>query len=276
MQDFAADLAGSRPIPRPQEPRARHFRTLRVVTALILRETGSRDTRNSLGFLWNLIDPVISIAMLSLLFGMISRTPRLGSNFPLFYVSGVVPFHLYQSISGRVSTSLRFSRNLLGFPSVTVIDIILARFILNAMTNVCVFIIMIVLIDEYYGLQLKPYMGAMLQSLSMAMALGLGIGTLNAILFLASSTYESLWSIVMRPLLLLSGVMFLIEDMPEPIFNVLKWNPVAQVIAEMRHAFYATYDISWVMPGFVYLISGLCFTLGLIGLHRYVFDALDN
>ena len=68
MQDFVADLSGTRPSAAPQEQRARRFRTLRVVTALILRETGSRDTRNSLGFLWNLIDPIFSIIAMSLVF----------------------------------------------------------------------------------------------------------------------------------------------------------------------------------------------------------------
>jgi NADH:ubiquinone oxidoreductase subunit 2 (subunit N) len=47
-------------------------------------------------------------------------------------------------------------------------------------------------------------------------------------------------------------------------------------VAEMRHAFFPGYDTSFVMPGYVFLIAGISFTLGLVGLHRYVFDALDR
>ena len=102
-------------------PKPPKLRMARVIGALILRETGSRDSRASLGFLWQVIEPVVSIAILSVLFSMISRSPPLGTNFPLYYVTGVVPFHLYASIGRQVSGSMRFSRNLLGLPAVTVV-----------------------------------------------------------------------------------------------------------------------------------------------------------
>ena len=99
----------------------------RVVSALILRETGSRDSRASLGFLWNVIEPLVSIAILSVLFSLIRTSPPLGTNFALYYVTGVIPFHLYSALSRQIARSMRFSRNLLGLPSVTVIDVISAR-----------------------------------------------------------------------------------------------------------------------------------------------------
>lgn len=260
----------------PQEPRTRRFRTLRVVAALILRETGSRETRTSLGFLWQLIDPIATVALLSIAFGIISRTPRLGTNFPLYYVTGVLPFQLYSQIVGKVASSARFSRPLLGFPSVTVLDALIARFLLNTFTNVVVFILLVVAMILYYGLRLTPDPGGVALSLAMAAALGLGVGTLNSVLFLASPTYENLWGILNRPLFIASGVMFLINDLPEYLFKYLKWNPIAQVVGEMRHAFYPGYDASYVVPGYVFLISAITFMLGLIGLQRYVFDALDR
>jgi len=247
----------------------------RVVVALILRETGSRDSRASMGFLWNLIEPVASIAILSLVFSLIHVSPRLGTNYPLYYVTGVVPFHLYSSISRKVATSMRFSRNLLGFPSVTVIDLIAARCVLSALTDICILIIMLFALNVFYDLHLRPDMGALLTGLGMAMALGLGIGTLNSVLFPASSVYESAWGVVTGPLVLISGVMFHIEDLPQRIFDILKWNPVAHVVAQVRHAFYPSYEIAWVSPAYVILLSALCFVFGLVGLYRYIFDVLD-
>ncbi len=262
-------------LPPPQPTKSPRFRMVRVVAALILRETGSRDSRASLGFLWNVIEPVVSIAILSLLFSLISQSPRLGTNFPLYYVTGVVPFHLYAAISRNVARSMRFSRNLLGLPSVTVIDVIAARFLLSAVTDICVFIVMLFLLKTYYDLQLNPDMAALLLGLCMAMALGLGIGTLNSVLFPASAVYESVWGLVNAPMLLVSGVFIHIEDLPEPIFAVLKWNPVAQIVAQMRHAFFPSYEIAWVSPAYVLLIAAVCFALGLVGLYRYIFDVLD-
>jgi capsular polysaccharide transport system permease protein len=275
MQELTADQGVSRPGPTVQVTKQRRFRTLRVVFALILRETGSRDTRNSLGFLWNLIDPIATIGILSIAFSIISRNARLGTSFQLYYVTGVVPFHLYTAIASRVAGSVRFSRPLLGFPSVTILDALLARFLLISFTNILVFVILLVGVNEYYDLRIHPDVGSIILALTMAMAFGLGVGTLNAVLFVASPTYESIFSIVTRPLMLASGVLFLIGDLPDKVFNLLKWNPCAHFVGELRHAFYPEYDTSFVSPGYVFLVSGICFTLGLIGLRRYVVDAME-
>ena len=260
----------------PQEPRTRRFRTFRVVAALILRETGSRETRTSLGFLWQMIDPIATVAVLSFAFGLLMKTPRLGTNFELYYVTGIVPFHMYAQVSSKVASSIRFSRSLLGFPAVTVIDALMARFLLNVFINILVFVALIVGIIWHYQLRISPDIGSIVLSLTMAASVGLGVGTLNSVLFLASPTYESLWAIVTRPMALISGALFLITDLPEYIFKYLKWNPVAMILGEMRHAFYPTFDASFILPGYVFLFSGICLALGLIGLHSYVFDALEK
>ncbi|MGV8988255.1 MAG: ABC transporter permease [Cypionkella sp.] len=259
-----------------QKPRPRRFRTLRVVTALILRETGSRETRTSLGFLWNMIEPIASIIVLSFAFSMFSRNPPLGTNFPLFYITGVLPLTLYMQVESKVAGSIRFSRPLLGFPAVTVLDALLARFLLNVFTNVLVFICLCTFIIMHYNLRVNIDISSAVLSMTMAASLALGIGTLNSVLFLASPTYQSIWGIVTKPQFLVSGVFFLINSMPANIFMYLKWNPLAQVLAEMRHAFYPTYDASFVDPAYIFLIAAVTFALGLVGLHRYVFDALEK
>ena len=276
MQQMTARPDSTPALPPPQIPRSRRFRTFRVVTALILRETGSRDSRASLGFLWTLIDPIASVMILSLVFSMITRTPRLGTNFELYYITGVVPFHLYSGVVGKIASSMRFSRNLLGFPAVTVVDALMARFLLNVFTNVVVFIVLILTTVYYYDLRVYPDMGAVLLSLTMAAALGLGVGTLNSVLFLASPTYESIWGILNRPMMIMSGALFLLTDLPDNIFQYAWWNPVAHVLGEMRYAFFPTAVSGWISPAYVFLVAGVTFTLGLIGLHRYVFDALDR
>ncbi|MBI1171554.1 sugar ABC transporter permease [bacterium] len=260
----------------PQKPRIRRFRTLRVVAALIMRETGSRETRTSLGFLWNMIDPVASVFVLTVAFSLFAKNPPLGTNFPLFYITGVLPFTMYGQVENRVSGSIRFSRPLLGFPAVTVLDALLARFLLNVFTNVVVFVTLASIIIMQYHLRVTIDARAVVLSLAMAAALGLGIGTLNSVLYLASPTYQSVWGIINRPQMLVSGVIFLLNDMPDFVFKYLKWNPVAHVIAEMRHGFYPTYDSSFVNPTYVFIVAGTAFVLGLVGLHSYVFDALEK
>ena len=76
MPPISANLPHSAPFAPPQTVKPPRFRMARVVAALVLRETGARDSRASLGFLWNVIEPVVSIVILSLMFSLISRSPR--------------------------------------------------------------------------------------------------------------------------------------------------------------------------------------------------------
>lgn len=263
--------------PRPaQVPKSRRFRTIRVVMALILREIGSRDSRSSLGFLWAIIDPIATVAILSVAFSLFTRTPPLGTNFPLFYVTGIVPFHIYSHISNKVSGSLRFSRQLLGFPSVTVLDALIARFILNYLIDILVFVILAYGVIHTYDLRVNVEVPSVLLAILMAGALAIGIGTFNSVLFIMFPTYEYVWGMFNRPMTIASGVLIMIEDLPEWLFKLLWWNPAAHIVSEMRHGFYPFYNTSWVSPSYVFLVAGITFVLGLVTLQRHVYDALDK
>ena len=88
MQNSAdTTLARAQPLPK-----TRRFKTLRVLFALVLRELSASDSRASLGFLWLIIEPVAAMVLLTVIMSLLTRTPPLGTNFPLFYVTGLLPF----------------------------------------------------------------------------------------------------------------------------------------------------------------------------------------
>lgn len=276
LPQTAADPTDMPPLRAAQEPASRRFRTLRVIVALIMREIGSRDSRSSLGFLWAFIEPIATVAILSIAFALFTRTPRLGTNFPLYYVTGIVPFHMYSQIAMRVSGSIRFSRQLLGFPAVTVLDVLFARFILNYFINLIVFIILAYGVIHFYELRVNVELEPVILALLMAGALAIGIGTFNSVLFIKFPAYEYLWGMVSRPLMIASGVLILIEDLPDWLFHILWWNPAAHIVAQMRGGFYPFYDTGWVSAFYVFMIAATAFMLGLISLQRVVYDVLDR
>ncbi|MEO8241608.1 MAG: ABC transporter permease [bacterium] len=276
MQQTTADPTEMPQIAAPQLPRTRRFRTARVVMALILREIGSSDSRSSLGFLWTIIDPIAQIIVLSFAFSFISRSPRLGDNFQLYYVTGVIPFHMYTQISSKVASSIRFSRQLLGFPSVTVLDALFARFLLNMFIDCLVFIVLTYYVIHFYDLRVDIDIETAFLSIAMAGALAVGVGTFNSVLFLLMPAYENIFSVISRPLMIASGVLLLIDDLPVRVASVLWWNPAAHVVGMMRHAFFPTFNPSHLSASYVFLVAGIAFVLGLVSLQRFVYDALDR
>jgi capsular polysaccharide transport system permease protein len=264
------------PLPPAQVPRARRFKFFRVTSALILREVASADRRVSLGFLWQFIEPVAGIALMTMIFQLMTRTPPLGTNFPMFYVTGLVPFQTFVTVSNKVSSAVRFSRPLLEFPAVSVVDAIAARFILNFMIQVAVFVALVAGVNWFYELQVSIDMPQAALSLALAGFLALGIGTFNSVLFVAFPMYDVIWGVVTRPLMLISGVIFVIDGLPEPYKSWLLWNPLAHIVSMMRGAFYTGADTSFVSPLYLIMISLVSLALGLVTLKRYFRDALDS
>jgi capsular polysaccharide transport system permease protein len=205
-----------------------------------------------------------------------TRTPPLGTNFPLFYVTGLLPFQVFQVVGNKVSSTVRFSKPLLEFPSVNVLDALTARFVLNFVIECSVFVIMVLGIVWIYKLQITINIPLAAESMVLAGFLALGIGTFNSVLFLAFPVYEMIWGVVTRPLMLISGVLFLVDGLPNSMKSWVIWNPLVHVVSLMREAFYPGVSDSFVSPTYLIFISLTTLTLGLVTLKRVFRDALER
>ena len=253
----------------------RPFATVRATTALVLREMSSTYGRTPLGYLWAVLEPVVGIALLTLIFSLGFKSPPLGTNFAIFYASGLVPFLMYMDISNKVMDSLRFSQRLLVYPRVTFLDALMARFILNLLTQLMVAYFLFTGIVYFLDTRTSPDLLKIALGLSMAAALALGIGSLNCFLTGMMPSWQRIWAILNRPLFLISCIFFVYETVPEPYRSVLWYNPLVHVVGQMRSGFYPYYDAPYVSPAYVFGISLICFALGLVMLRRYARDILQ-
>jgi len=233
-----------------------------VLFALVMREMTSRYGRNAGGYVWAVIEPAGTVLLLTLAFTVIARYPPLGSDFALFFATGYLAFHVYLDISRAVGLAVRTNRNLLQFPVITILDTIIARFLLQAVTSVTSFAVIVgafaLASDTAIGLDV----GQIALALALAALLGLGVGAVNNALFALSSTYEQVFGIVNRPLFLVSGVFFIVEQLPPNLQAVAWWNPLIHVTAIMRRGFYPFYEGDFVAPGAVALFGAALLALG--------------
>ncbi|MGZ9808964.1 ABC transporter permease [Pseudoroseicyclus sp. H15] len=277
MSDFDAtdvsklDLSKFRPVGRQLR-----FATLRTILALMLREMSSTYGRSPGGYLWQVLEPAGGVMLLSLIFSFGFRTPALGTNFAIFYASGLLPFLLTINVAGRVQGATSYSRQLLGYPRVTILDALLARFLLNTMTQVLTSMLVFVSVLSIWETGTILNLPAILLGYAMAMAMAFGLGTMNGYLFLQLPLWKSVWSVISRPLVLLSGVIFMHESLPEPYRSWIEWNPLLHVVAEVRHGFYYGYDVEWVDPAYVFGIAGAMWLFGFALLRRHHRDLTEK
>ena len=250
---------------RPASHRGRFFRT---VLALILREAETRYSRVFGGYLWALLEPVAAIFFLTAIFSLLSRTPALGSNFPLFYATGFLPYSMFMGISTSLAQAIQFSRPLLQYPAITFLDALVARLILNLITHGLVMMVVLVVIVRFYDISLIIDWYALGLGVAMVVALGSAIGIMNCYLTLAMPIWSTIWAIATRPLFIISGVIFLPDNLSEQMRDHLMLNPIAHFVSVFRSGIYSIYDASYANPLYVFGISIIIGTIGMLLLAR--------
>ncbi len=256
--------------PLPQLP------SLRIVFALVMREMTTRYTRLAGGYLWAIVEPVAAIALLSFVFSQAFRSPPVGVSFALFYATGYLPLMLYTDLSEKTASAINFSRQLLFYPAVTFVDALLARFLLNLLTQVLVFTLVIGGILLIGDARARPDFERLVLALSMGAALGFGFGAINCLLFSIFPIWQRLWGVLSRPLFIISCLFYTFESLPSAYQDILWFNPLVHVVGEMRAGLYPTYDAPYVSRAYVFGLSLVTAVFGLLLLRRFKSRILND
>ncbi|WP_371158148.1 ABC transporter permease [Jannaschia sp. 2305UL9-9] len=257
-------------------PRRARFTFGRSVMALILREMTSTYGRSPGGYVWAILEPIAGVFVFTAVLSYITRNPPLGDNFPLFFATGILTFTFYQTTSANVGNAIRYSRPLLSYPNVTFVDAIVARLLLNVLTQLMITILVLGGILIAYDLhQLIDYV-AIFEAIAMTVVFGTCVGLVNCYLMSMFSLWPFIWAVVNRPLFLISGIFYLIDNLPEGPRDALMWNPLAHMISKMREGLYVEYDAIHVSQVYVYGVSLVLGALGMLLLYRFHRTLLDE
>ncbi|MDA7422715.1 ABC transporter permease [Tritonibacter multivorans] len=250
------------------------FRGARAITALILREMSTTYGRSPGGYLWAVLQPVAMIVMLTLAFSVLLRSPSLGTSFLLFYASGFLIMRMFQEVVSAVGWAIGFNQALLAYPRVTYVDTLVARGVLALLTQIMVSAIVLVGIFLYDDVRVILDFAPILLAYGMAILLGFGIGTFNAYASFSFPVYKTVWGILTRPLMLVSGIFYIYEDLPEFAQTVLWYNPLIHLTGLARMGFYADYDPGYISLLYVALVACIPMFFGVLMLRRYSKDIL--
>ncbi len=276
---MAAPVSATTPPPTPSTPlgvKRRRFASLRAISALILREMATTYGRSPLGYFWAILEPVLGITLLSLVFTAVLRAPPIGQNFAMFYATGMLPFMLYTDMSTKTMQSLKFSRQLLVYPSITFIDALLARAVLTVLTQTLVMGIVFTGIIVLFDTRVLPDIPRIALAITMVSALSFGLGVVNCALMGFLPSWGRIWAIVNRPMFLISCIFFPYEGIPQPYRDWLWYNPLVHVVGTMRQGFYPYYEGAYVSPLYVFGLALGLSTVGLLFMWRYYRDFLQQ
>ncbi|HVC53539.1 MAG TPA: hypothetical protein VND87_16085, partial [Stellaceae bacterium] len=199
-----------RPLPSPRPP-PRLIDGVRcqcrVLHALILRETRTRFGEARLGYGWALIEPLLHLSLLWVMFALLMHgRPPMGSNFFLFYLTGLVPYHIFVHASCSMTHAVPSNGALLQLPRVTTFDVVLARGILEVATDMLVAVTLLLAFAAFGIASAPDNSWIVCVALLATAALGCGVGFLNAVIAVLCPSWERIWVQVTRILYFASGI----------------------------------------------------------------------
>ena len=252
------------------------FRGLRVLFALVVREMSTKFGRSWGGYIWAIAEPLGGILLLTLAFSFAFRKPPLGTNFALFYASGIIPFFLFSKVTASVGQAIDSNRGLLTYPVVSPLDAVFAKFVTDFLTLFIVGVLLYTGIIVYYGLPVALDLAAILGGFLLMGLLGLGFGTMNCVLHGFWPTWRHVWNVLTKPLFILSGMFYTYESLPGQAQAVLWYNPLLQCVGLMRSGFYSAYDPDYVSIPYVLGLALGVFTVSAYLLRRHRIRLLER
>lgn len=216
------------------------------VRALFFRELQTRFGHYRIGYVWALLEPVLSVIFMLILFGAIVKRVLPGIEYPVFLINGILPFFVFRKSVTQALGAIEANAGLLSYRNVKPIDIIIARSGLEFLLYfVCYVFLSLVLVWIGYEISLShiPYLlfcwlGLLLFSFGVASC------------FLVVGSWSREVNKVITPFFILlyfmSGALFPLHRVPEQYLVYFLWNPLAHLFELMRHSVAPSYSA---LPG---------------------------
>lgn len=237
---------------------------IRIISALLIRETRTRFGETRLGFAWAILEPVSHLALIAIVFSTSHiATAPVGDNILTYYFTGVVPYLLFTNTSASVTHAIVANESLLQIPAITFIDVLFARAIIELFTQI---LVSVVILSSFnlFGVRAIPFDIAQCAiAFSFLWLMATGIGFINAVIFHFVRSWDHIYANLTRVLYFTSGVFLHPIFMPVWLRDILIWNPLLQAIEWFRTGFFSAYNPPWLSPSYLIYWALTCIMLGM-------------
>ena len=217
----------------------------RVIFGLMLRESRTRYGTSDLGYLWALIDPAMQMAVLWFVFILLNRQPPVPASMPVFLMTGILPYFFWKNCATRGASAASSNLPLLTYPQVKVLDVVIARVVLDIATFIVVTVVFVVALRFSTGEHFVDWV-------RVPFVLATGVLALFYFSFctaVLTSSIGRIWrpwpqvfGYASRPLYFTSGIFFTLGSLPSNFKAFAVYNPIAHALEWVR---------TGAIPGFV-------------------------
>ena len=164
----------------------------------------------------------------------------------------------------------------MGFTRIGIGDMILARAVFSLLTQLVAMSLILSSLGWLEGSLRALNLLQVFQSITALICLSLGAGVFGCWVGSIWPLWPRVWAVFLRPLVFVSGVFFLVDEIGDPFRDWLLWNPLAHVIFSLRSGIYTGYSGDLASLPYVLLAAGLLGFAGLLGLRANLATLVDE
>lgn len=217
-----------------------------VLYAIIVRELQTRFGGRWLGAIWFVLEPLAHVLLLLAVFGFLHRRVAPGMPYPVFLVTGLLPFFAFRSVATRLMDAVDANRGLFAYRQVKPMDAFVSRALLELGLYSTVYIVTLALLAwiGFDALPARPL--EMLGILAALIVFGVALGVIFAVATDEVPQLRPFVRMAFFPLYFLSGVIFPVRAIPPEYIPLLLWNPLLHFVELARAFFFERYAL---LPG---------------------------
>lgn len=216
-------------------------RKLNVMHAVILRDIRSRYFDHGLGFLIVPLFPVGHMAMLLAIYKIIDRQAVFGDDLVLFFATGLIPVLMFNYVSRFMSVSLIANKGMLAFPAVKLLDIILARSVLELFGVVLATLFVIAIILSVGSSPMPRSTVDVVSVLALVAVLSVGVGIVVSVISAIWPFFAMFYALFTAVIYLSSGAPIYLHSFPDIVAYYCSFNPTFHAVEWVRSAYYLGY-----------------------------------
>jgi len=198
---------------------------------LVLRDLKVRYKRSVLGFLWAMVNPLLTMAVLMAVFLKLFRFTV--ENYPIFILSGLMLWRLY---SGGTSVAMRSVLSNSGIRKKIYIpaSVFVAAAIGSAIVNLLFAIIPLLIIALIMGVRPSATWLLLPLPIFQTALFAFGVGSIIAALAVFFADIIDIYEVLLNAFYYLTPIIYPISILPEWLRSLVKFNPMYHYIEGFR------------------------------------------
>lgn len=198
-----------------------------VIRELVAREIKRKYARSFLGIIWSVLNPLMSMAVMSMIFTTIFK--RSIENFPIYYLTGFILWQFFSGATNTAMTSLVDNKTFLLKTKLPRQIFVLARSY-TALTNLGYTSIAYFLMLLIFRIRPSVFLPLLVVDAFFLLLFAMGIGHMLSIAYVFFADIQYLYSIILTLWMYMSAIFYPYESTTEMMQRVILANPVFQYI----------------------------------------------